>query len=124
MIILDMQDPNKRRKKRRKLYFSSTKALKTSRMGRKKAATGTYETIGINKVLDFEHTEDNATLSTVDESTGPTTCRGTMFQSQGPPKDVGTQSTPESNPTSEEQNTNEEAEETSLTEPEGGVSKA
>ena len=124
MFILDMQDPNKRRKKRGKLYFSSTKALKTSRMGRKRAATERYETLGINMVLDFEHTEENATLSTVDEFEGPSTCRGTMFQSEGPSKDVGTQSNPESNPASEEQNANEEAEETSLMEPEGGVSKA
>ncbi len=64
-----MQDPNKRRKKRGKLYFSSTKALKTSRMGRKKVATERYETEGINKVLDFEDTGENATLSTVDEYT-------------------------------------------------------
>ena len=57
-----MQAPIKRRKKRGKLYFSSTKALKTSRMGRKKVAPERYETNGINKVLDFEDTTLNATF--------------------------------------------------------------
>ena len=61
-----MHAPIKRRKKRGKLYFSSTKALKSSRMGRKKVAPERYGTSGINKVLGFEDTEENATLSTVD----------------------------------------------------------
>jgi hypothetical protein len=67
-VTLDMQAPNRRRKRRGKLYFSSTKALKTSRMGKKKMALDRIETHGINKVLDFEDTEENATLSTVGES--------------------------------------------------------
>jgi hypothetical protein len=66
-----MQVPTKRRKKRGRLYFSSTKALKTSRMGRKKVAPERIETNEINKVLDFNDTGKNATLSTVDESKGP-----------------------------------------------------
>ena len=122
--MLDMPDTNKRRKKRGKLYFSSTKALKTSMMGRKKAATERYETNGINKVLDFEQTEENATLSTVDESECPLELRGPMIQSQGPSINVGTQSNPMSNPASEENYENEEAEETSLTETEGEFFKA
>jgi hypothetical protein len=68
-----MQVLNKRRKKRGKLYISSTKALKTSRMGRKKVPIKRYETEGINKVLDFENIGKTATLSTVDESEGPST---------------------------------------------------
>ena len=63
-----MHAPIKRKKKRGRLYFSSTKALKTSRMGRKKMATERYETNGINKVLDFEGISENATISTVDET--------------------------------------------------------
>jgi hypothetical protein len=58
-VILDMQTQNKKRKKRGKLYFSSTKALKTSRMGRKKVAPEPFEKNGLNKVLDFEGTRDN-----------------------------------------------------------------
>jgi hypothetical protein len=118
-----MQDPNKRRKKRGKLYFSSTKALKTSRMGRKKVAPERFETNGINKVLDFEDTGENATLSTVDESEGPTMSREPGNQSQGASKDVGTNSNPASNPVSEDHSAEEEVEETSLMEPEGGLPK-
>jgi hypothetical protein len=118
-----MQHPNKRRKKRGKLYFSSNKALKTSRMGRKKPPPERYETSGINKVLDFELTGDNATLSTVDESEGPTMSRAPGSQSQGASKDLGTQSNPESNQASEERSAHEELEETSLMKPEGGVLK-
>ena len=75
-----MQAPSKRRKKRGKLYFSSTKALRKSRMGRKKMAPEKYETSGLNKVLDFEEIEENAPLSTMAESEaieseGPTTSR-------------------------------------------------
>ena len=88
-------------------------------MGRKKAATERYETTGINKVLDFEQTEENATLSTVEESECPSAFRGPMFQSQGPSEDVGTQSISVSNPTSVEHYENEGAEETSLTGTEG-----
>ena len=55
---------------------------------------------------------------------GPSAFRGPMFQSQGPSKDVGTQSNLVSNPASEEHYENEEAEETSLTEPEGEFLKA
>jgi hypothetical protein len=68
-----MQAPTRRRKKRGKLYFNSNKALKTSRMGKRKLATDRYEISGINKVLDFEEREENAPLSTVDESQGPST---------------------------------------------------
>ena len=85
-----MQNHIKRRKKRGKLYFSSTKALKTSRMGRKKVAPERYETTGINKVLDFEDIGENATLSTVEESEGPSTSWGQGSQSRGTSKDVGT----------------------------------
>jgi hypothetical protein len=109
-----MQDPNKRRKKRGKLYFSSTKALRTRKMGRKKAALERYETTGINKVLDFEDTGENATLSTVAESEGPSTYMGQGSQSA----DVGTQSNLANNPVSEEHSAEEEVEETSLMEPE------
>ena len=114
-----MQVPNKRRKKRGKLYFSSSKALKTSRMGKKKVATQRFETSGINKVLEFEDTGENATLSTVDESEGPSTSRGQGSQSKGGSKDMGTQSNPATNLASQEHNMEEEAEETSLMEPEG-----
>ena len=70
-----MQAPSQRRKKKGKLYFSSNKALKTSRMGRKKVAPEKYETNGLNKILDFGDKEDNGTLSPVDESQGPSTSR-------------------------------------------------
>jgi hypothetical protein len=116
-----MQDPNKRRKKRGKLYFSSSKALRSSRMGRKKMATERYDTHGLNKVLDFEDIGENATLSTVDETEGPSSSRGRGSQSQGASKDMGTQSNPAYHPTSEEHSGEEEVEETSLMEPEGEI---
>jgi len=75
---------------------------------------------GINKVLDFEDMEENATLSTVDESEGPSTHREQGTQSRGASRDMGTQSNPESNPTMEEHSVEEEPEETSLMETEGG----
>jgi hypothetical protein len=118
-----MQTQNKRRKKRGKLYFSSTKALKTSRMGRKKVAPEPFETNGINKVLDFEETVEKETLSTVDETEGPSMSRGRGSQCEEASKEMGTQSNPENNPTSEEQSAEEEFEETSLMEPEGGYLK-
>ena len=118
-----MQVPNKRRKKRGKLYFSSSKALKTSRMGKKKVAPERFETDGINKVLDFEDTRENATLSTVDESEGPSISQGQGTQSRGASKDMGTESNPASNPASQEHSGEEEVEETSLMEPEGGFRK-
>ena len=118
-MILDMQVPNKRRKKRGKLYFSSRKALKTSRMGKKKLAHERYESEGINKILDFEDIGENAPLSTVDESEGPSSTMGRASQSQGGSKDVAMQSNPASNPTSQEHSLEEEVEETSLMEPEG-----
>jgi hypothetical protein len=105
------------------LYFSSSKALKTSRMGRKKMALERYETTGISKVLDFEDTGENLTLSTVDDSEGPSMDRGRGSQSLEESKDVGTQSNPASNPAAEEHSAEEEVEETSLMEPEGGSPK-
>jgi hypothetical protein len=104
-----MQAPIRRRKKRGTLYFNTSKALKTSRMGRKKLATERFETNGISKVLDFEDIEENATLSTVDESQGPSTSRG-------PFKEMGTQSNPTSTPAMEEHSAEEELEEMSLME--------
>jgi hypothetical protein len=95
-----MQDPNKRRKKRGKLYFSSSKALKTSRMGKKKMAVDRFGTEETTKVLDFQDTGENATLSTVAEFQGPSMSRGVGSQYQG-------------------ETAEEEAEETSLMEPEG-----
>lgn len=121
-VTLDMQDPNRRRKRRGKLYFSSTKALKTSRMGKKKMALDRNETHGINKVLDFEDTEENATLSTVGESEDRSTSRGRGSQSQGASKNAQMQSNPPSNPASNrasEDQSAEEAEETNLMETEG-----
>ena len=118
-----MQTQNKKRKKRGKLYFSSTKALKTSRMGRKKVAPEPFETKGINKVLDFEDTGENATLSIVDETSGPSMSRGRGSECEGASKEVGTESNPAYNPTQEEQSGEEEFEETSLMEPEGGYHK-
>ena len=56
-------------------------ALKTSRMGRKKVAPERFETSGINKVLDFEDTRENPTLSTVDEYEGPSMSQGQGTQS-------------------------------------------
>ena len=113
-----MQAPIKKRKKRGTLYFSSRKALKTSRMGKKKEATERYDTNGINKVLDFEATGENATLSTLNETEGPSISGGQGSQSQKTSKDLGTQSNPAYNSTSEE-----EFEETSLMESEGGFLK-
>ena len=118
-----MQTQNKRRKKRGKLYFSSTKALKTSRMGRKKVAPEPFETKGIKKILDFEDTGENVTLSTVDETEGPSMSRGRGSQCEGASKDVGANSNPTYNHTSEEQSLEEECEETSLMETEGGYHK-
>jgi hypothetical protein len=116
-----MHDPNKRRKKIGKLYFSSSKALKTSRMGKKKMATERFEIEGITKVLDFQNTGENATLSTVAESEGQSMSRGIGSQYQGATKDAGTQSNPASNPASEDPSAEEEAEETNLMEPEDGI---
>jgi hypothetical protein len=118
-----MQVPTKRRKKRGKLYFSSTKALRMSRMGRKKLAPERYETNGLNKVLDFEDIEENATLSTMAESEGPTTSRERESQCRGDSKDMGTQSNPASTPATEDQSAEDELEETSLMETEGGFLK-
>jgi hypothetical protein len=120
-VILDMQAPNRRIKKRGKLYFSSNKALKTSRMVKKKMAHEKYETIGISKVLDFEDTGENVTLSTVAESEGPSMAWGRGSQSQEGTKEVGTQSTPAYNLAMEENSAGEELEETSLMEPEGAI---
>ena len=92
-------------------------------MGKKKVAPERYETDGINKVLDFEDTRVNGTLSTVDESQGPSMTQGRGSQSLEASKDVGTQSNPASLPSSEEQSVEEEVEETSLMEPEGGFSE-
>ena len=88
-------------------------------MGRKKVAPEPFETNGINKVLDFEDTGENVTLSTVDETEGPSMSRGRGSQCEGGSKDVGTQSNPAYNPTSEEQSAEEEFEETSMMETEG-----
>jgi hypothetical protein len=118
-----MQAPIRRRKKRGKLYFSSNKALKTSRMGRRKLASERYETSGINKVLDFEEMEENATLSTVDESQGPSEERERGSQSRGMSKEMETQSNPDCTPTMEQPSAEEELEETSLLETEGGFLK-
>ena len=115
-----MQAPIRRRKKRGKLYFSSSKALKTSRMGRKKLATEIFETNGISKVLDFEDIEENATLSTVDESQGPSMSRERGSHSRGPSKEMGTQSNPVSTPATEDHSVEEELEETNLMDQEGG----
>lgn len=120
-MILDMQAPNRRRKKRGKLYFSSNKALKTSRMGKKKMVHEKFETTGTNKVLDFEDTGENVTLSTVDESEFPSMSRGRGSESQEGTKEVGTQSNPAYTLAMEEHSAGEELEETSLMEPEGGI---
>ena len=92
-------------------------------MGKKKLAPERYETDGISKVLDFEETQENATLSTVDESEGPSISRERASQSRGASKDMGTQSNPTSNPGMDEQGAEDEHEETSLMEPEGGLLK-
>ena len=122
-VTSDMQAPIKRRKKRGKLYFSSTKALKSSRMGRKKVATESYETSGVNKVYNFEDTEENATLATIDETQDPSTFRCRRFQSREASKDMGTQSNPTSNLVLHEESVEEEFEETSLMVPEDGFRK-
>ena len=82
-----------------------------------------FQTNGINKVLDFEETVGNETLSTVDETKGPTMSRGQGSQCEEASKEMGTESNPANNPTSEEQSAEEEFEETSLMEPEGGYHK-
>ena len=119
-VTPDMQAPIKRRKKRGKLYFSSTKALKTSRMGRTKVATQSYETSGVNKVLDFEDTEENTTLVPIEESQGHSNFKAQRPHSREASKDMETPSNPASTPASQEQSEEEEFEETSLMEPEGG----
>ncbi len=78
-----------------------------------------YETIGINKVLYFEDIGENLTLSTVDESEGPSMVPGRGSQSMEESKDVGTSSNPGSNPATEEHSAEEEVEETSLMGTEG-----
>ena len=120
MVILDMHAPSQRRKKRGKLYFNSNKALKTSRMGRKKVAPKKYETNGLNKILDFEEKMENGTLSPANKSQGPSTSREGGSLSGGASKDIGTQSTPLSHQAMEEHSAGEELEETSLMEPKGG----
>ena len=118
-----MHAPIKRRKKRGTLYFSSTKALKTSRLERKKVAPERYETNGINKILDFEDTGENATLSMVDESQGLSTFQGRESHCLEPSKDVRTHSNHAINPALQEESGEEKVEETSLMEPEGGFPK-
>ena len=118
-----MQDPNKMRKKRGKLYFNSKKALKTSRMGKKKLAIERQDTNGTNIVLDLEETEENATLSIVDESQGPTSFWERGSQSRGDSKEMGTQCNPASTPATHDHSAEEEFEETSLMEPEGAFLK-
>ena len=119
-----MQDPKKKRKKRGKLYFSSTKALRTSRMGRKKMATERYDTIGINKVLHFEDIGENATLSTLDETQeGPSTSKERGSQSRGASQEMETDANLTANPATEEQSADEELEVTGLMETEGGFQK-
>ena len=99
-------------------------------MGRKKLATERFDTNGINKILDFKDIEENATLSTLDESEGPSKSQERLgceehlipaspSQSRGASKDMGTQSNPASNPAMEDQSPEDELEETSLMEPEG-----
>ena len=92
-------------------------------MGKKKLALERYDINGINKVLDFEDIEENATLSTVDESEGPSTYHEQGTQCRGASRDMETHSNPESNPATEEQSEEEEVEETSVMEPEGGYLK-
>ena len=75
-----------------------------------------YEIDGINKVLDFEEVVE--TLSTVVEAEAMS--EGGGSQSQGASKDMEEQSNPPYNPTSEEQIAEEDIEDTSLMEPEGG----
>ena len=82
-----------------------------------------FETNGINKVLDFEDTRENVTLSTVDETKGPSMSQGRGSQCEKTSKDVGTQSNPAYNPTSKEQSAEKEFEETSIMELEGGYHK-
>ena len=114
-----MQAPIKKRKKRGKLYFSSTKALKSRRMGRKKVAPETYDSSGINKVLDFDDNEGNVTLSTIDESQSPSKTRGPKSPCGEASKDMGIQSNPVSKQASQEESGDEDVEETSLMDPEG-----
>ena len=89
-----MQAPSQRRKKRGKLYFSSNKALKTSRMGKKKLAPEKFEKNGLNKISDFGDKEENGTLLPVDESQGPSTSPEEGAHSGGASRDIGTQSNP------------------------------
>ena len=115
-----MQDLRKRRKKRGKLYFSSSKALKTSRMGRKKAASERFKKEGVNKILDFEDTREDTTLSTIDESENPLTFPAPESQTEGASMDIGMESNPAHSPASEEHIAEDEVEEeTSLMEPQG-----
>ena len=91
-------------------------------------ATEKYETSGLIKVLDFEEIEENAPLSTMAESEAiesedPTTSRERTSQCRGDSKDMATQSNPASTPATEEQSAEEELEETSLLETEGGCVK-
>ena len=90
-------------------------------MGKKKLALERYETNGLNKVLDFEDIEENGTLSTMAESEGPTTSRERASQCRGDSKEMGTQSNPASTPATEDQSAEDELEETSLMEMEGGL---
>ena len=68
----------------------------------------------------MDNSGENVTLSTVNETEEPLMSQGQGSQSQGESKDVGTQLNPTYNPTSEEQSVEEEFEETSLIESEGG----
>ena len=88
-------------------------------MGRKKVAPERYESNGITKILDFEENGENATLSLVNETEGPSMSRGPGSQTQEASKDLDTQSTPATNPTPEEQSAEDEGEESSLKETEG-----
>jgi len=52
--VRDMQEQVKKRKRKRGLYFSSLRALASSRMARTKKMTERFKRSGITRVLEFE----------------------------------------------------------------------
>jgi len=52
--VRDMQEQVKKRKRKRGLYFSSSRALASSRMARTKKMTERFKKRGITRVLEFE----------------------------------------------------------------------
>jgi len=67
-LVRDMQEQTKKKKRKRGIYFSSTKALASSRMARTKKLTQRFKKSGITKVLEFEGSAQEVSEDVGDET--------------------------------------------------------